>query len=550
MAGVWAPDVQAVRDSLLSQDCSEALIIVPALVVDRSREHQRAAPIAIQIPGIVHARHVVQRVLKVAVVVVVTAQKIADIEGPAHRKTAGENVRMAQRDVYSMETAKTASKRHQVLVLVPFPDEAAHVFQNVTLELHVTRNFYFRMDIPVVPAFSIHGVDAEKLQSPTVDFRAESSHHAVVFKLIKSTAGGGENDDRQPGVSVNKHLHLATQLRGKTFAVLPIHARSLAVCYSLKKDFSNCNSTIKLWPAQMERAAWRASLTNAFEVTDLVTEQYPADPTFTPEDAEVVGVAPQRRLRLHRQFHSTMLPDDRDLIVYLPKEYDRSDRRYPVLYLHDGQNLFDGNTSYIAGRTWSVHETADRLIASGQVEPLIIVGIYNSGEHRIREYTPTNDPKYGGGEADLYGRLLIEEIKPFIDKTYRTLKGPPHTGLGGSSLGGLVTLYLGLLHPDVFGKLAVLSPSVWWNQKSILAFVTETIPTPRPRIWLDMGTKEGIRTLKDSDVLHQLLVERGWVDGVDVMYLHVHGGTHDEVAWATRVGPFLKFLFPARGATE
>ena len=281
-----------------------------------------------------------------------------------------------------------------------------------------------------------------------------------------------------------------------------------------------------------------------------MTQEHPAQHPIPLQDAEIVDVAPHRRLKLHRQFHSFVLPDDRDLIVYLPEEYDQSDRSYPVLYLHDGQNLFDGNTSYIAGRTWSVHETADRLIASGEVEPLIIVGIYNTGEHRIREYTPTNDPKYGGGEASLYGRLLMEEIKPFIDRTYRTLAGPQHTGLGGSSLGGLVTLYLGLLHPEVFGKLAVLSPSVWWDQKSILAFVAETTPTPRPRIWLDMGTREGKRTLKDSDVLHELLVERGWVDRENLMYLRVHGGTHDEIAWASRVGPFLQFLFPVKDAAE
>lgn len=267
-------------------------------------------------------------------------------------------------------------------------------------------------------------------------------------------------------------------------------------------------------------------------------------------DAVAVGIAPHGRLRLHRKFHSSILPDDRDLIVYLPKEYEPGRREYPVLYLHDGQNLFDGSTSYIAGRTWDVHETADKLIASGEVEPLIIVGIYNTGEHRIREYTPTNDPKYGGGEANLYGRMLIEEIKPFIDQTYRTLAGPQHTGLGGSSLGGLVTLYLGLLRPDIFGRLAVLSPSVWWDAKSILRVVTEAMPEPRPRIWLDMGTREGKRTLQDTETLHNLLVQQGWIDGKEVMYMRVSGGTHDESAWATRVGPFLKFLFPAASSPQ
>ncbi|HEX4020701.1 MAG TPA: alpha/beta hydrolase-fold protein [Acidobacteriaceae bacterium] len=251
------------------------------------------------------------------------------------------------------------------------------------------------------------------------------------------------------------------------------------------------------------------------------------------------------RLQLHPQFHSNILPDDRDLIVYLPDRYTDEDRHYPVLYLHDGQNLFDGETSYIPGKTWSIYETADALIASGEVEPLVIVGVYNTGTNRITEYTPTRDPKLGGGEADLYGRLLIEEIKPFIDRTYRTLSGPQQTGLGGSSLGGLVTLYLGLQRPDIYGKLAVLSPSVWWNHKSILSFVDEAQPKPHLRIWLDMGTAEGKGTLRDSDLLHELLIQRGWVDGQDLMYKRVPGGTHDETAWAERVGPFLKFLFPA-----
>lgn len=271
----------------------------------------------------------------------------------------------------------------------------------------------------------------------------------------------------------------------------------------------------------------------------------PTDLHSNPDEPVATHLDSHPRLRLHRQFHSHVLPDDRDLIVYLPEGYAHEGKSYPVLYLHDGQNLFDGATSYIPGRTWSMYETADALIAAGEIEPLLIVGVYNTGTHRITEYTPTRNPKLGGGEADRYGQLLIDEIKPFIDRTYRTLSGPQHTGLGGSSLGGLVTLYLGLQRPDVYGKLAVLSPSVWWDHKSILAFVNRAQPKPALRIWLDMGTAEGKGTLRDSDLLHALLVRRGWVDGEDLMYKHVPGGTHDETAWAERVGPFLKFLFPA-----
>jgi predicted alpha/beta superfamily hydrolase len=251
-------------------------------------------------------------------------------------------------------------------------------------------------------------------------------------------------------------------------------------------------------------------------------------------------------LRKHEKFHSSLLADDRDLIVYLPPGYDESDRRYSVLYLHDGQNLFDGTTSYVPGMDWRVDETADALIRSGEIEPLIIVGIYNTGTHRVDEYTPTADPKLGGGHADLYGRMLVEEVKPMIDKEYRTLDGPFNTGLGGSSLGGLVSLYLGLQYPDVFGRVAVMSPSVWWANRAILGVVKAITPKPRLKIWLDIGTGEGDKALKDVRLLRRILSSQGWIEGEDLSYLEVKGANHSEAAWAERVGLVLQFLFPNR----
>src|SRR5437870_1950229 len=124
---------------------------------------------------------------------------------------------------------------------------------------------------------------------------------------------------------------------------------------------------------------------------------------------------------LQKNFHSDILKNDRDIIVYLPPEYaTHPSERYSVLYFQDGQNLFDGATSFIPGQEWRLDETAQALISSGQIEPLIIVGIYNAGAERVNEYTAARDPKYkAGGKADLYGRFLVEEIKPFIDATYR-----------------------------------------------------------------------------------------------------------------------------------
>jgi predicted alpha/beta superfamily hydrolase len=254
----------------------------------------------------------------------------------------------------------------------------------------------------------------------------------------------------------------------------------------------------------------------------------------------------QTDLRKHPTFTSQFLTEPRDLIVYLPPGYGTSRlRRYPVLYLHDGQNLFEGATAFVPGQDWKVNETAEALIRARAIEPLIIVGIYNTGRRRVDEYTPTRDRRHrAGGDADLYGRMLTEELKPFVDSTYRTLRDPPNTGLGGSSLGGLVTLYLGLQHPDVYGKLAVLSPSVWWDNRVILKVVRLTSPKPRPSIWLDIGTGEGGKTVRDARELRDELVRAGWILGFDLQYSEIPEAGHNEAAWASRVGPFLKYLFP------
>jgi len=152
---------------------------------------------------------------------------------------------------------------------------------------------------------------------------------------------------------------------------------------------------------------------------------------------ELPAATPHERLKVHRGFRSRILPDKRDVIVYLPPGYEADAvRRYPVLYLNDGQNLFDPETSFIKGRTWQVREAADAAIEAGEVEPLIIVGIYNTGDRRLAEYTHERDWQMGGGEADSYGALLTRELMPWIAGHYRVKPGREHTGLGGSSLGG------------------------------------------------------------------------------------------------------------------
>jgi predicted alpha/beta superfamily hydrolase len=250
------------------------------------------------------------------------------------------------------------------------------------------------------------------------------------------------------------------------------------------------------------------------------------------------------QLRKHDQFRSRFLRNQRDLIVYLPPGYDEQpERRFPVLYLHDGQNLFDRATAF-AGQDWNVHGAADYLIQAGKVEPLIIVGIYNTGKSRIHEYTPTKAPKLGGGRADRYAKFLLQEVMPVIQNEYRVQADPHATGIGGSSLGALVSLYFGLKYPQLFAKIAALSPSVWWNQRMIHRFAAAAPVQPRPLIWLDIGTREGPKIVPEVEQFRDVLLKKGWREGTDLHYERVEGGEHNESAWSQRIGRVLEFLYP------
>jgi len=242
---------------------------------------------------------------------------------------------------------------------------------------------------------------------------------------------------------------------------------------------------------------------------------------------------------------SDLLGGERQLIVFVPEGYDANpDRRYPVLYMQDGQNLFDPTTAYVPGKDWRVDQTAQKLIRDGKIEPLIIVGIYHACEKRVDEYTPTRDSKRNGGRAAKYLKGLTEEIKPFIDREYRTHACPWNTALAGSSLGGLFTLYAGLECPTLFGKLAAMSPSAWWDRRYIIRAVKQLELKPRQSIWIDIGTAEGHGTVEDARALRDAFVQKGWTENADLNYVEAEGAIHDEAAWAARVGPMLEFLFP------
>lgn len=255
-------------------------------------------------------------------------------------------------------------------------------------------------------------------------------------------------------------------------------------------------------------------------------------------------------IQIHDAFESKILGRSRRISVYLPPRYaEESRRRYPVLYLHDGQNVFDGKTSFIPNQEWRADEAAEALIGAGLVEPLVMVAVDNAGAARADEYLPTRS-RIGngtaGGQADSYGRFLIEELMPFVNRTYRTQTGPDRTGLAGSSLGGIVTLHLGLTRSDVFGRLGIVSPSLWWENQVMTKRVQELKSRLPLRVWLDMGGAESAQGVAHARALRDALIAKGWRSGRDLAYYEDARAGHNEAAWAIRFPVMLQFLFPQR----
>jgi predicted alpha/beta superfamily hydrolase len=275
---------------------------------------------------------------------------------------------------------------------------------------------------------------------------------------------------------------------------------------------------------------------------------------FTPRPRQVVEahVAGFGRdsVQYHPDFPSTQLVHPRPVTVWLPPGYeDEPDRRYPVLYLHDGQNLFDPATAF-GGTPWAADDTAERLIRAGKLEPLILVGIGNTPD-RLKEYGPLDVRPGPWDLARAYGRFVTGELKPFIDRTYHTDPAPARTGVGGSSMGGLISLALGRWYPEVFGNVLAMSPSLWYDQESTLRTVAgNTAWLAAARVWLDVGGREGASAVSQQGNvrrvrrLAKLLKDHGLPADRLKTVVDADAG-HDERAWAYRLGAALPWLFPA-----
>ncbi|MEQ8524623.1 alpha/beta hydrolase-fold protein [Gracilimonas sp.] len=389
-----------------------------------------------------------------------------------------------------------------------------------------------------------------------------------------------------------------------------LHSDSLLVSFKIKVD--GVNNPDDGWQKGRNHEAMIYQ-----GVKNKVTLKWADEPPQAP--TTITG-----QVEIFRDFQSDNLVP-RDLYVYLPPGYKESNQRYPVLYMHDGQALFDASE---IGQEWRVDEAAEELIRAGEIEPVIIVGIGNT-QNRFDEYTPTEqvwryelnrissqerttfpeafagnyistegdtirfktkhdtlltmipggqfwqplipesehafflaqagitftfDVKETevnqvvaskptmGGDGDLYGGFIIKKVKPFIDQNFRTRPEREFTSLGGSSLGGLITLYLGLEYQDTFSNLLVVSPSVWWDGQMIISKVNELPGATNQHIWLDMGTAEGEGAVESAKALNKALLNKGW-SKENLNFVIEEGAAHNERAWAKRVPDMLRFLY-------
>jgi predicted alpha/beta superfamily hydrolase len=240
--------------------------------------------------------------------------------------------------------------------------------------------------------------------------------------------------------------------------------------------------------------------------------------------------------RVLPRVRSPQRDSERDIDVFLPASYSRTRRRYPVVYMQDGQNLADPHRAF-AG-TWHLQAAMTDLADRGL--EAIVVGVPNMGESRIREYTPFVDARMGGGDADAYLAYMERTVKPLVDRRFRTRPEREATGVFGSSLGALISLYAFFRAPETFGFVGAMSPSIWFANRAILSYV-ENDGAPTGRLYIDVGTDEGAHTLRDTRHLASILERKGY--GANrLRFVEDQGGRHSEADWARRLVPALEFL--------
>lgn len=234
------------------------------------------------------------------------------------------------------------------------------------------------------------------------------------------------------------------------------------------------------------------------------------------------------------EIDAPQLQTKKTIWVYLPINYEKTNKSYPVLYMHDAQNLFDSKSSY-AGE-WKVDETLDSLKAN-----LIVIGIEHGGDKRLEELTPFPNEKHGGGKADLYLDFIVNNLKPYVDKNYRAKSSKKHTGIMGSSLGGLVSLYAVFKFPETFGKAGVFSPSLWFTN-DIYNFVNGAKKS-KAKLYFLCGDDESEEMIPDLNRMLDLITD----NRCNCLHLTqseiIKGGKHNEKLWSENFGNAYLWLF-------
>ncbi|NOU46946.1 MAG: T9SS type A sorting domain-containing protein [Bacteroidales bacterium] len=247
-------------------------------------------------------------------------------------------------------------------------------------------------------------------------------------------------------------------------------------------------------------------------------------------------------------FGMPQLNRTRRIWVYLPPDYDTTTHSYPVLYMQDGQNLFDAKTSFSG--EWEVDESLNQLFSQGYEVP-IVVGIDNGGSYRIGEYTPWKNNQYGGGDGEKYVDFIVETLKPYIDAHYRTNVTTESTGIMGSSLGGLISHYAMVTYPEVFSKIGIFSPSYWFSD-SVYTYTADNFDAMSIRAYLMAGDNESDETVPDLQEMATLLQNSG-LSGSNLQVEIVPGGQHNEALWRQQFVTAVKWLFqlsPGVGETK
>lgn len=335
----------------------------------------------------------------------------------------------------------------------------------------------------------------------------------------------------------------------------PVGARSL----SLRGDLAGLSWERGVSLTRVTADVWEWSsdqVDRSFEWKPLLEDRewsigsnYRASPGATLDIYPRFVTRSGRWSRAMSSFHSTVLNNDRGLWLYFPPSYDENPTaRFPVVYMHDGQNLFNPATAF-GGNPWYAQDALNHGAETGSIREAILVGIENTPD-RIDEYTPSRDAeRMAGGRGALYLRMLVEEVKPLIDRSYRTRPGAADTVLLGSSLGGLISAWAGVHHAQVFGNIGAMSPSTWWDDRMLLrevAMLRGLEARPR-RIYVDSGDGgESGDDVANTAMLAEAIRAAGYRDEVDLRYVVQRGAVHNEVYWAQRLPGALAFLLGSR----